>query len=528
MVEKRILGELKLIGEGSLGRVYDVLNFRLPGSTVALAYKEIRPNGDRKQRHMALRAMKASVDFRKSLAAPDQADLEEYTTWPLEMVTDNRGDPCGVLMPILPADFFLTTKPATGDSKRLVFDLSWLSANEELVRKNGVDRNGAMDTVVRVALLAQLVYAVGRLHRHGVVYGDLSLKNAALALNPPRVKLLDCDATAALTDTGRKQLHSPFFEPPEMKSGVKRLQDHSTDVYKLALCVVRGMQYGCGVTQASDPNALRGLLDDKAIQVLTRALDTEPSKRPTAKELFICLEQTIVSRSCPPVLRAASLDRRIRIRGMDVLVTWLASAATQVRLTGANGLDIVLTNPSAFPNGYVVTPRGSGEIWVEVANRHGRDRMLAGTVELYDLPSFSIAECTVQGLPRLEIPEVLSALPAVPAVSTYEHPVPRVDAPSLSPFLEAVQILRLSSSLTGAVLTAPSWSGLPQHEAMGNASGWTGQTSGLWQATREASRIMEEGLRLLRRNLERSVPGRSTFPGVIPEHASSYQHGHHR
>ena len=48
-------------------------------------------------------------------------------------------------------------------------------------------------------LLAQLVYDVARLHKQGWVYGDLSFKNAAFAISPPRMILLDCDGAADLT-----------------------------------------------------------------------------------------------------------------------------------------------------------------------------------------------------------------------------------------------------------------------------------------------------------------------------------------
>lgn len=463
--------------------------------------------------------MRASVDFRKSLSPADQADLDEFAAWPLEMVEDG-GNPCGIVMPLIPPEFFLTTHPVGAPPERLVFDLSWLCAKEAQARVKGVDRSGVQDPLVRLALLAQLVYAVGRLHKHGAVYGDLSLKNAALALNPPRVKLLDCDAAAGLSDLNRRQVHSPFFKPPEIRDGSQRLQDDRTDVYKLGLCVIRGMQHGPGVSQACDPNALRGLLDGETIRVLRRSVGTDRLLRPTAKELFGCLERVILARASPPVLHSASLNRRVLVRGQDVRVTWDATAGTQVRITGVNGLDIELTDPERFGGGYVVTPRGSGEIWVEVANRHGTVRLPAGSVELYELPPFSLVDMrlprpSLQGLPPLAIPEVLSALPAVPAVTTYEHAVPGVEAPSLDRLLDSLRPLRTVSSPFDRIDEAVVAGGRRVRDVVDAAGGVGVRDLTLLpdRATEEARQIVEQGLQALRDRLEQHTSAATPSAG---------------
>ncbi len=114
----------------------------------------------------------------------------------------------------------------------------------------------------------------------------MSLRNAAVATDPPRILLMDCDGVADVDDPTRVQPNTPFFVPPEIKSKRQRLQDQSTDVYKLALCVIRGLSAGRGATQLSDPASplLRpGTLDQVGIDLLNRALSADRNQRPTAE-----------------------------------------------------------------------------------------------------------------------------------------------------------------------------------------------------------------------------------------------------
>lgn len=445
MIRKKDLGRLDFIAEGGVGAVHRVPQCTLPGLP-PLAYKELLPTLSSPDRRQALDSMTKAVAFRAALGPADRDDLDEYTTWPVDMVEDG-GVPCGLVMPLIPPDFFLKTRPPGGAPGSVVFDLSWLSAKDSQAQVNGIDRSAVQDPLIRIALLAHLVYAVGRLHRHGAVYGDLSLKNAALAVNPPRVRLLDCDATAPLTDLTRVQLHSPFFKPPELISGTQSLQDDRTDVYKLGLCVIRGLQQGPGVSQTKSADGLVGILDAAAVDVIRRAVGTDRAQRPTARELFSCLEQALMDKASPPVVRSASLDRAVLVRGQDVQVSWDAAGAKQVRILGANGLEVMLPDPGRCPARRSVIPAASGDIVVEVVNRHGTAQAVAGTVSLYELPPFDVTTSglprpVVPGVPAVAIPAVLTALPAVPAMTAATHPVPRVVMPALDAVLDALRPLR--------------------------------------------------------------------------------------
>lgn len=458
MIRKQDLGRPKFIAKGAVGSVYRLPDFTLPGCP-PLAYKEVRApvpgEFTPEARQRALDAMAKSVVFRAGLGRADRDDLDQYTTWPIDMVEDN-GAPCGLVMPLIPPDFFIRAKPRTGPPKDLVFDLSWLSAKEAQARVEGIDRSAVRDLLVRIALLAQLVYAVGRLHRHGAVYGDLSLKNVALAVNPPRIKLLDCDAAAALADLGRDQLHSPFFKPPENASNAQKLQDDRTDIYKLGLCIIRGLQQGPGITQAKNPAALARTLDANAIDTITRAVGADRAARPTARELYDCLERNILARASAPVLHSARLSRSALVRGQDLEVIWEAAGGKEVRISGPGGLDVVVPAPGTTPARCVVTPTASGAIEVAISNAHGDARAFAGDVQLYELPSFQV---DLTGLPRpvvpavaaVRLPPVLRSLPPMPAVSTARHAVPRIELPPLAPVSDVLAVMRTVPPPSGPV-----------------------------------------------------------------------------
>ena len=444
------------IGDGAVGDVYRLDSFTLPGVAGQLAYKELKASLPQNARDEAVRSMVSAVAFRDSLSAPDRADLDEYTTWPVATVED-QGIPVGLLMPLIPPDFFMPVNPPGGQPGSIVCELGFLAKSDAYAAAMGFDLSAANDGLVRLALAAQLAYAVARLHKHGIVYGDLSLHNAAVAINPPRIKLLDCDAAALISDTGRRQLHSPFFAPPENASGSQKLQDDKTDVYKLALCILRMLVRGKGVTQLADPAALQAILDQEGLELVAKALSKDRYRRPSAKKLFEHLKLTVVTRAQPPVMLSAGIDRSFMLRGQDVTVSWKATGATRLRILGPNGLEVDISNPDSFPQGYAVTPPGSGVIIVEVENAHGSDSLAAGAVDLFDLPSFKfpvsvLPHPDVPNLPDVAMPS--APFPPRPIVTVDTHPVPVIEVPSMDSALETVRAPLMPSSPFESIMTA--------------------------------------------------------------------------
>ncbi len=442
-VPKSQLGTLEFIAEGGAGRVHRVVN-PVSGLPSPLAYKEVRTDVDPKVQQAAKKAMVDAVVLRDAMPAADQAELDTVTTWPFALVEDGGAD-VGVLMPLLGPDFFIATKPPGKPAGRRVFELQLLSASDKLIQGLGIDRSEADDDLVRLALMARLAYAFELIHRHpdGLVYGDLNLKNAAIATNPPRLMLLDCDGVARLSDQSRDQMLTLFFKPPEIVSGQQRLQDKQTDVYKLGLCVIRGLARGPGVTQISSPtnnSMIPGLLDQTGIDLLERAVGADRSRRPTAEDLKDYLVERVHTLVQPPELLSAAINCRTLLRGSQAIVTWSHRHATKLRIHGVNGFEVQIPDPDGHPHGYAIQPPTSGPILVEAINKHGTDQIEAGYIDYCELPPFDIQQQLQGFLPRLampefapvQIPDALAALPAHPMVSTDAHPVPRFELPSIS------------------------------------------------------------------------------------------------
>jgi serine/threonine protein kinase len=118
-------------------------------------------------------------------------------------------------------------------------------------------------------------------------------------------------------------LHSPYFQPPEILNKSTRLQDTRTDVYKLALCIVRVLQTPSrSAMQASNPDILRPLLGAGAVAVLRQALDPDPDSRPTATDLLTVLTAHYDVHAPRPVVNYFYPLRTTVPSGDKVLLLW--------------------------------------------------------------------------------------------------------------------------------------------------------------------------------------------------------------
>lgn len=261
-------------------RLPAVLDFRTP-----------RSDGDPDLEPGLIDQMAKAVGLRGTMSAADLAELDSLTTWPLAMVA--RGDQLvGCLTPVIDRDYFVDTRPPGGQPALRLSTLTLLPIAADRLRELGIARPPVEDNLVRLALLARLAYAIEVVHRpragRRLVFGDLSLRTAAVAARPPRILLLDCDGIADEADPDRLQLNTSCTVPPELQREPNRLQDQLTDIYKLALCVLRGLATGRAATQITDPAgpAVRpGVLDPTGIDLLHHALSADRSRRPTAEEI---------------------------------------------------------------------------------------------------------------------------------------------------------------------------------------------------------------------------------------------------
>ena len=441
-VKKADLGHLVPLAKGGFGEVFRVPGYHLPGDHAALAYKQFTS-----QQAEQARSAEAAVSFRNQLSRADRDDLDLYTVWPRALVEDGKAGVIGLLMPLIPDDFFCDrADPDTGGLTSKPREMQWLIASHEQRTAAQIDLRD-VDWIERLILLGNLVYAIGRLHKHGWVFGDLSFKNAVFALDPPRMMLLDCDGAASLADQSRKQASTPLWDPPECSrtpvpgASQQPLQDTHTDVYKLGLAILRCLVPGKGAASSRSADRVASHLDGEGGALVERAVDEEPGNRPTAKDLYGYLQKVVAARIRPPVLLDARLVTPFCVRGMDARIEWQIENATEVTVTTGNGRThkVAVTGD---PQSYAFRPQESGPVFIEVTNRFGALRMDLGEIKLYELPPFDLK---LGYLPRLEVPPLpaftldatRSALDSMPLV-----PVPEVPPVPSLPTSDLLEVLK--------------------------------------------------------------------------------------
>jgi hypothetical protein len=422
VVPRSALGPLELIHSGGFGKVFLVKRFRLGENPTALAYKEFTSDHD-----LQARAARKAVDLRDGLDQKDRAVLDELSAWPLGLVENSRGQVCGLLMPLLPPDFFTRLiDPYSGNIDNKPRDLAWLVASRaqrEVARVDVPD----VELTDRLVLLAQLCYVVAWLHRRGWVYGDINLHNVAFALAPARIKLVDCDAAAPLSDMQRRQGHQAGWEPPEnpIPGGSPMLQDTVTDVYKLGLAILRGLTPGKHASTRKSARRLCDVLDPSGLDLVSKALG-DRAQRPSARELYRYLQQTAQARMDPPHVVRIDIPGAVWPRGQDVRITWQVTGATEAVITSGDALQ-GRVDPSVHVTGYTIRPTVSGPLLVTFRNRYGVVTIDLGQLRLFDLPAFPLPGDV---LPRPVVPPLPAfAIPHLPSLDIVEQSEKKVPAP---------------------------------------------------------------------------------------------------
>lgn len=440
IVDKRKLVQHAELGTGGMARVYRV-GASVPQLPAELAYKELKPDVVDPVRTDLLDMMRKSVALRDAMTPAEQKELDSVAVWPLAMVQDNGVD-VGLLMECIHDDFFIDAQP-----KRRVFEFQLLSAGTDQAKALGIEisRAPADKDLVRLALMARLAHVMEIIHRPRgnlrLVYGDLSLRNLAVAMKGSRILLMDCDGVADINDTARVQPNTPFFIPPELVNKQQKLQDQITDVYKLGLCVIRGMARGRGATQLSDPAdpvVAPGLLDQAGIDLLNRAVGADRAQRPTAEEIKDYLVGRVLDLANPPELLSAMLSSNVALRGSEVFVTWSHKGGKTVRIySDVSNFEVKGLDADGFPNGYPIKPPTACEIRVEVSNDHGAEELPAGRLDYYEIPALHIElvppPVSLPDMPHVRLPRTHAQLPPYPMHPADAVPLPQPRWPDLPP-----------------------------------------------------------------------------------------------
>ena len=444
-VKRKALGTLSLLSEGGATALVHRTAFQLPGDSRPLVFKEIRPDKELAaagfDRNEILTEMKKAIAMRDNLSPADQQDLDSFSAWPICTVQDG-GQDVGLLMPEIPPEFYIQTKdgPQPCDLGMFVGTDGWATAN-------GIDRSAFSEFFDRSQILINLVYAVARLHKLGIVFGDLSFKNAAFSPVNRTVMLLDCDATAMLNDPNRRQANSPNFFPPELANKSTKLQDTRTDVYKLALLIIRGMSKGQGATALTTPDHLEKVFGIDIVNTLRQALDPNPNNRPTSRDLFFALKPYLTAQVLPPTVRQFCPLSTTVPRGMDVIFT--------LDVTSAKGLTGRLKHPDGsvtalnLTHKQVAVQATTGTYRLELESRRsGKTELDSEPIYVFDpLPPLDLTHFfsgfndaladAVPDLPTITVPDAPGMRTARPAVELSDF-MPEIPAPHFLELLDTI------------------------------------------------------------------------------------------
>ncbi|MFJ8432772.1 hypothetical protein ACIQ9P_15880 [Kitasatospora sp. NPDC094019] len=206
-------------------------------------------------------ALAALVALRLALPPDERDRLDARTAWPLCRVLD--GPRCvGFLMREAPAS--MTWRTASGGSR--------LTEAQFLLHPEKPATRGVLrpDPEQRLALAVELVRLIDRLHRLGLVIGDLSHANVLWSVRPgPAVHLLDCDGIRrAGAAPVLEQADTPDWSDPLAPRGAPASVD--SDRYKAALLVGRVLAQDPYLAPGAPLDPLPGVLTDRQLGLARR------------------------------------------------------------------------------------------------------------------------------------------------------------------------------------------------------------------------------------------------------------------
>jgi hypothetical protein len=258
-----------LLGSGGQGSVHAVSGISLPDVSGALVFKEYHrgqepPHG-----------LQALVSRRLRMDKATRSKLDSLTAWPVRLVEEN-GQVCGVLMRLIPDEYFQQRTTPSGKPTRSLREIQHLFVEPARSARLGMPPPSMAH---RLMLCRSFAAALHFLHRNDLVVGDVNAKNAVFALDDlPSLMLIDCDAIRVKgTMAVVQQLNAPDWDPPEDKLS------QATDLYKFGLFVLRCLGPGSLASVSRDPARADAMLDVSGRALLRAALHSNPAQRPTAQ-----------------------------------------------------------------------------------------------------------------------------------------------------------------------------------------------------------------------------------------------------
>jgi hypothetical protein len=402
-VRESDLGAKALIGSGTATDVHRLDSFTVPGHHGGLAFVRVR---DRAAAHWNPAVLSRLVALRWGLDARERTMLDGSAAWPTAVVEDDGGEAVGCLMPLAAHPFYYLPSDNTKQGK-VPQHAKWLVVAPKRARRAGAVAVGERDLVARCTVLARVCLLVEMLHRHGVVFGDLSDRSVLFGVGEvAEAFVVGCEG-AAFAGEEALQRNSAGWAAPETFGGesgeagaighdaktdasmstAPSVQTVATDRYKLGLLILRVLApAGDGLERSRDADRIRSVLDGTGQRMMTRALGDEPAGRPSASEWYEYLRGVIIENLEAPVIRRVVVSPALVAEGDEVRL--------EVELTGARQLTIELPGRADITRevgSRVVserfTARQSGRIGVRATNEHGEVVALSNQVRVLPVPT---------------------------------------------------------------------------------------------------------------------------------------------
>jgi hypothetical protein len=312
------LGALEKLAKGGTATIY-----RVPDIEIGLGPMVYKEYFDKTREHAGKEAMTAGlrrfVRFRETLAPRQRMAWDARIVWPVCLVLDDDGTASGILMPLIPRQYFHSLPKSSGGTHEVVLNLDLLfGALDDPPAKH----LSPMSVSDRLGIVSGVAHAYGLMHRADVVLGDVSGFNVVFnpTVSPPSVLVIDVDSVRLVGNRplAGNQAHTPGWEPPEAldalaaartlrqlnhsggsadeirrKEYAWSIQTPATDVYKFGLMVTRLLDNRRGGSKNRDPGKAITVLRreglEGAARLLARSLDDKPDTRPKMREWYEAL-----------------------------------------------------------------------------------------------------------------------------------------------------------------------------------------------------------------------------------------------
>ncbi|MFI7234685.1 hypothetical protein [Streptomyces cyaneofuscatus] len=290
------------LGSGGGGKLYRCTDTR----GTERAYKEYHKAGGQETaaRLSGLQAtgrtIVESAERSRTLGASPSSSIN----WPIDLVRDRGGRVLGVVLPLIPAQFLRSPRPARS--------LDFLT----------LARSDPPDAEVRVGVLIRLCNILGYLESRQLVHGDITAKNIVWHAEPPQAYLIDCDGLHPFDPAPTTGMGTAEWQDPRLTSKEIPAHDRYSDRFALALALYRGLFLNPGGPKYKDggswvkPTGFSPGLDPELRRLFGRALDDPRATdtRPTAHEWIAALTRAFISGNGYRQPALAELDAYAQLR----------------------------------------------------------------------------------------------------------------------------------------------------------------------------------------------------------------------